>query len=87
MKMVTDQLNHSSFPRAPIMPSPFLIELLRCPETMQKVRLLTSEEMADLNQRLQISWTAGLIREDERRIFPIQDDIPLMLLDAAVAVA
>ena len=57
---------------------PELLALLRCPETKQTLRVATPEELA------RVKLPAGLIREDGRVIYPIQDGIPVLLLDAAV---
>jgi uncharacterized protein YbaR (Trm112 family) len=59
---------------------PELLAILCCPETKQKLRLATPEELARVN------LSAGLIREDGRVIYPIRDGIPVLLLDEAVPV-
>ena len=57
---------------------PELLTLLRCPETKQPLRIATPEELARVN------LPAGLVREDGRVLYPIQGEIPVLLLDAAV---
>jgi uncharacterized protein YbaR (Trm112 family) len=59
---------------------PELLALLCCPETKQPLRIATAEELARVN------LPAGLIRTDGRVIYPIDDGIPVLLLDAAVSV-
>jgi uncharacterized protein YbaR (Trm112 family) len=59
---------------------PELLALLCCPETKQPLRIATAEELARVN------LPAGLIRKDGRVIYPIDDGIPVLLLDAAVPV-
>ena len=59
---------------------PELLALLRCPETKQTLRVATPEELARVNLQ------AGLVREDGRVIYPIQDGIPVLLREEAVTV-
>ena len=59
---------------------PELLALLRCPETKQTLRVATPEELARVNLQ------AGLVREDGLVFYPIQDGIPVLLLEAAVPV-
>jgi uncharacterized protein YbaR (Trm112 family) len=75
-----------------------LLDILCCPTTKAPVRLLTAEELAALNRaiadgqvinhagaRLTAVYAAGLITRDARTIYRIDDDIPVMLADEAVA--
>ncbi len=69
-----------------------LLEILRCPETLQKLSPAPSE----LIERLasgpplvncagkQVTLDAGLVREDGAVIYPVKDGIPVMLIDEAV---
>lgn len=79
--------------------SPDLLNLLRCPETMQPVRPATQEEMALVNQAIssgscqsqsQEQVTApleeALIREDGKLLFPVVNGIPVMMADEAIPV-
>lgn len=74
-----------------------LIQILRCPETMQLVFEASSSELTEINRRIaagevrkhsgqmQIApLTTGLFREDRQLLFPIIDDIPVMLLEEAL---
>ncbi len=74
-----------------------LIQILRCPETMQLVREATAEEISDCNRRIAAgeihkksgaprleSIETGLIREDGTILFPIENNIPVMLLEEAL---
>lgn len=77
-----------------------LISLLRCPETMQTVRVANAAELANCNQRIAAGdiftksgiqrtekLTAGLLREDARLLFPVENDIPVMLIEEALVLS
>ena len=74
-----------------------LLDLLVCPDTMQPVRLAGEEVLARLNERIRSGdvrtqggaevkdpLDSGLIREDGQVLYPIRDDIPIMLVDEAI---
>jgi uncharacterized protein YbaR (Trm112 family) len=76
---------------------PKLLEILRCPETKQKLTLAGSEQLAGLNQKIEQgaiqnragrvlsgSLSALLIREDQQVAYPVIEDIPVMLLDESI---
>ena len=75
---------------API--SPELLELLRCPETYQRLTLapaellrrVESENLRDRRGRPVASMAAALLREDGAVLYPIRDRIPVMLVDEAI---
>jgi uncharacterized protein YbaR (Trm112 family) len=75
-----------------------LLDILCCPVTKLPVRLLSSGELEALNRAiadgtlrtesgtpLKGAATAGLITRDGRTIYRIEDDIPVMLADEAIA--
>ncbi len=74
-----------------------LLEILVCPETKQPVSLATAERLDELNQRIRSGelrnrggeivseeLTEALIREDEQVLYPIDDGIPVMLVDESI---
>lgn len=74
-----------------------LLEILVCPESKQPVRLASEELLATLNQRIRAGelrnrggdrlekpLEAGLVREDGKILYPIEDDIPVMLVDESI---
>ena len=76
-----------------------LLDILCCPTTKAPVRLLSEPELAALNHAIgtngvrfgngtQVAATvkAGLITRDRRTIYRIEDDIPVMLADEAIAI-
>jgi uncharacterized protein YbaR (Trm112 family) len=77
-----------------------LLDILCCPVTKSPVRLLSSAELEALNRSiaegalrtevgasLKGAAMAGLITRDGRTIYRIEDDIPVMLADEAIATA
>jgi uncharacterized protein YbaR (Trm112 family) len=74
-----------------------LLEILACPETKQSLTLASPALLQTLNARIQQGTlhnrqgtavtellTDGLVREDRRYLYPIRDDIPIMLIDEAI---
>ena len=74
-----------------------LLEILVCPETKQPVALATPERLEELNLKIRSrklrnrsgetvekELTEALIREDERVLYPIDDGIPVMLIDESI---
>ena len=77
--------------------APDLVEILICPETKQPVRLMSAAELAKLNERIrggQVRNRGGaevkaelveaLVRDDGRVAYPVDDGIPVMLIDESV---
>lgn len=74
-----------------------LVEILVCPETKQPVRLANAAELAKLNARIQTGTVRNrggtevkqvlaeaLIREDGRIAYPVDDGIPVMLIEESI---
>lgn len=75
-----------------------LLDILACPETKQPLTLAEADLLANINDRISQGKLAnrggqsvtepiegGLIREDQRYLYLIRDDIPIMLIDEAIA--
>jgi uncharacterized protein YbaR (Trm112 family) len=75
-----------------------LLEILVCPSTKVPVRSLAKDKLAILNNlivnadvrradgtRVDTALSAALMTEDGRTIYVIDDDIPIMLEDQAIA--
>jgi uncharacterized protein YbaR (Trm112 family) len=74
------------------MVTPELLQILRCPETMQKVRIATTEEIQPFTAQtrtrsgtqIESPLEQGLIREDGTVLYPIRNGIPVMLMEEAI---
>ncbi|MEO6689573.1 MAG: Trm112 family protein [Dokdonella sp.] len=75
-----------------------LLDILCCPVTKSPLRLLNETELAALNSaiaaggvvsangaRIQGAIAEGLITRNARSIYRVDDDIPVMLADEAIA--
>jgi uncharacterized protein YbaR (Trm112 family) len=76
---------------------PELLEILVCPETKEPVHLADPELLRELNlaiaerritnrsgETVGEPLEAGLVREDGRVLYPVREDIPIMLIDQAI---
>ena len=74
-----------------------LVEILVCPETKQPVRLASAEELAGINERVaggdlrnrggkapERAFDQALIREDGQIAYPVDDGIPVMLVEESI---
>lgn len=79
------------------MPAVELLDILVCPETKQPLRLADEALIARLNRAISAGslenragvtvgapLESGLLRQDGEVLYPIRDDIPIMLLDEAI---
>ena len=75
------------------------IDLLRCPETRQTLEPIDEEMLSRLNLAIREgkiknrvgypivdSMDAGLIRHDGQVIYPIKEDIPILLTDEGISI-
>ncbi len=74
-----------------------LLDILACPETKEPVHLAAQEMIDELNTRIEKGEVTnrggkqvekkidgGLVRKDNAYLYPIEDDIPIMLIDEAI---
>jgi uncharacterized protein len=74
-----------------------LVEILVCPETKQPVRLATAPELAGVNEKIRAGTlrnrggeavktelVEALIREDRHILYPVDDGIPVMLVEESI---
>jgi len=77
--------------------SPDLVEILICPESQQPVQLASSEQLAKVNagiqdgslrnrggDALEKELAEGLVREDGKVLYPVDDGIPVMLVEESI---
>jgi uncharacterized protein YbaR (Trm112 family) len=80
------------------MVDPELLEILVCPENKTPVALADDAVIAKINAAIEAGSLknrggesvdakvdGGLVREDQAYVYPIRDDIPIMLIDEAIA--
>jgi uncharacterized protein YbaR (Trm112 family) len=74
-----------------------LLKMLVCPENQSQLALASDELLSRLNQAiaarslknragmvLEKNLNGGLVRADNSVVYPIVDDIPMMLVDEAI---
>jgi uncharacterized protein YbaR (Trm112 family) len=77
--------------------NPELLEILICPETRQKLRIATEEELTRLKEqcergvlrdrggtKVESIIKEGLVREDGQVLYIVDEGIPIMLTDESV---
>lgn len=78
---------------------PEFVDILRCPETRQRVFLGSPNLLKALNERvlqgqvasrsgepIKKALDSGLIREDKQFLYPVWDDLPVMLISDSIPV-
>ena len=74
-----------------------LLDILACPENKTPVKLAEQALIKEINRRIEKGELnnrggkavekkidGGLVREDGAYLYPIEDDIPIMLIDEAI---
>lgn len=75
-----------------------LLEILACPETKEPIHVADQALVDEVNRRIERGELTnrggskverkidgGLVREDRRYLYPIEDEIPIMLIDEAIS--
>jgi uncharacterized protein YbaR (Trm112 family) len=76
-----------------------LLEILACPETKQPVTLAGDEVLSAVNEKISAGTlrnrggekvekpiTEALVREDGKILYPVDDGIPVMLIEESIEV-
>lgn len=76
---------------------PEFLQMLRCPKTRKPMRMATESELRHLNRRIadkqlvdasgrarELTVVAGLVPEGEPLLYPIEEGIPILLIDDAL---
>ena len=79
--------------------SPDLLEILRCPDDRTPLKLAEPDMLEKLNAAIEAGSIknkegkavsekvdAGLLREDGKIVYPVRDDIPVLLIDEGLPV-
>ncbi len=74
-----------------------LLEILVCPETRQPVTMASAEVLARVNEKVRAGTlrnrggdkvekevAEGLLRDDGRVLYPVDDGIPVMLIEESI---
>ncbi len=77
---------------------PELLEILCCPETKTELKVMTAEEIANVNSQIEKNalkykdgkpvdkpLQEGLITVDKKTIYRVDDEIPIMLMEMGIA--
>jgi uncharacterized protein YbaR (Trm112 family) len=75
-----------------------LLEIIVCPETKQALKPADAEIVNELNKRISggilrnradekilETMDSGLIREDGKILYPVRQDIPILLIDEGIS--
>lgn len=75
-----------------------LLDILVCPETKQRLRIADEDLLGKLNasiragsvenrggERVTSPLSAALVREDGAALYPVRDEIPIMLIDESIS--
>ncbi len=65
---------------------PSFLALLRCPATRQTLAAAPAEILERLKDRLPAGVSEALLRADGAVVYPVQDGIPVLLVEAGISV-
>lgn len=65
---------------------PDFLRILRCPATRQTLTVASAEVLARINRERPAKILEALLRADGTVAYPVQDGIPILLVEAAIPV-
>lgn len=76
---------------------PQFLQILRCPKTRKPLRMASDSELSELNRRIEQKQVVdasgrareervaeGLVPEGEAVLYPVEEGIPILLIDDAL---
>lgn len=63
-----------------------LLRILRCPESGQTLEVASADVLSRVNAGRAETIAAGLVRADGNLLYPIRDNLPVLLVEEAIPV-
>ena len=96
-KSITPEPEEEEVPEWPTFMS--MLDKLRCPETGQKLMIANAPALGAINravdegvatnvsgQPITERLTDGLIREDQLRVYPVKNGVPILLIEEGIGI-
>lgn len=77
--------------------NPQLLDILCCPETHQRLQIAENSVITNLNEKIRnaqlrnragklvnLNIDSGLLREDRKYLYPVRNNIPVLLINEAI---
>ncbi len=63
-----------------------LLPMLRCPESGQTLEVASADLLAGVNVGRSETIVAGLVRADGKLLYPIRENLPVLLVEEAIPI-